>query len=178
MLLEYDINSYEFKNDNSTFILYYRDDSQFSKTTLHNFLRYCSFFVQNYVCGLILIVVNVIIYIRIKKLIKSKKKMQTCRNNSNLERTVRSIKIMLYANSATTIIFRIPRMIYFVFNDILHKKIFDNIIHEYSTLILFFFISFSITIRFFLYYLTNNLFRHVFNQMIRRMFMRNIVNVS
>ena len=179
MLFEYDIVAYDLKynNDNSTRVLYYQKESEFVKTKLHDVFRYGSFFLQNYVLGFSIFIINIAIFIKIKKLMKNKKSIQTTSgNSSSIQRTERSIKMMLYVNSANTIIFRIPRMIYFVFNDVLRKNIFDNSIYEYSTLILYLFISFSITIKFILFYLTNILFRTVFNQMIKRIFLMNFKN--
>ena len=169
----------KFESNNSTELFYYRKNVQFFRSNLRKITRYISFILNHIIMIIILILTNILIYLKVKNIMKKKRYViqRSASSETNIERTERSIKLMLYVGNLNEIICRLPIMVYFIFEEFVDDDGNKSTMLIISSYVLYFLISLSYSIKFFLYYLTNILFRQVFNDylnMFIRLFIKHI----
>ena len=175
LLFESDIVEYfdnDFKNQSTLFEnrpkLFYLKTSYFARTLYHQIFEILAFLIENIICVLVLIIINLLIFMRLRKFMKNKVNIKRNASNQaimnkNMDRTKRSIRLMIFAGNLTLIISRLPVTIDFIVKDILGYQTPKNSFYDYAHQLIFTFISFSFSIKFILYYSTNILFRKTFN---------------
>lgn len=176
------------ENDNITIKLLYRDEAtEFDKTLAKKVLEMGVFLLRDLVFLGLLIFLNVLIYLRVKQTMKNKKSVlkymlnnreetatQTDVNNqvksdftkstkkrtNNIQKTQQKTTLMVVFNGLNYIFGRTPILIYFI---LVNSGIRTDGVYLYNQFaVLAVYISY--TIKFFLYYYSNNKFRKTFKK--------------
>lgn len=169
----------KFKYNNVTFgnksDLYYISNSKFSNSYLFRINNVASFLLLGGISGIVLLILNIVIFVKVKQILHKKQIVQgatainTQRKSSlNIENTKRSMILMVFVGSANTIIGNMPQLVFYIFE--VFKIKMNNDFFKYSSLAAHTFLALSFTIKFILYYWTNNLFRNTFHDYFRILF--------
>jgi hypothetical protein len=158
----FDFKIVEYHSKISNTSLFITDKSDFSHTKFSIIINIVTFAIRDLFYVLILIVLNTLIFLKVKKLIKRKRTIRATTSDSNNEINIKtsllSVKIMVIAGNINNLFGRIP---------ILLNLILDSSINDYKSkqfgIILFHLTIFTVyasyIVKFILYYVTNKNFR-------------------
>jgi hypothetical protein len=158
---EFDIRSYKiyqppFYNLSSTTDFFTIEKSKFSFTNFFRVNKIAGFVMRDFINLLILIFLNILIYLNIRKSIRRKLEIQS--NVSTSAKNVdNSLKLMVFLGSLNNIIGRIPIAIWSILDSVYsYEK--THLLLKIAVL----FVNLSFSFHFILYFITNKLFRKVF----------------
>jgi hypothetical protein len=189
-LFEYDIKPLILKNNQT---LYFLRKSNFTKSTFYGLNKIISFTFSNGITVCILVLLNCLIYIKIRNVIKNKiniiqlsaktindnnysnndTSLQS-QNSTNKNNTLKQIKInnqvklLVYGGSLNAIIARVPLLILLI-----NEFAFTNYTNDFNNIVVLIGLAFlllSYSIKFLLFYLANNLFRSLFNHYVLKLY--------
>ena len=166
------IQSFSIISNNSVFI---SDKSDFSHTEFSIIINIISFIIRDLLYVLILIVLNSLIFFKVKDLIKKKRTIMAnvnsidSNNETNMKSSLLSTKIMVIVGNINNLFGRIP---------ILINLVLDASIEEYESktfgIFIFHLAIFTVytsyIVKFILYYITNKNFRLVILKYLKRIF--------
>ena len=167
-LLEYEIKPIK-SNQTATFNLtiaqtYKLDKTDFVKSNVYFFIKTFSYILLDFLSVVVMVIVNFLIFINVRLLMKQKcninGKNNTNKTMENIKNTNKTVKLMFLVGSVNSIIGRIPNFVYFICDIFLDPN-------KYKTLIgillptTYTILAFSFVFKYFLYYLTNNLFKNI-----------------
>jgi hypothetical protein len=179
ILFSYQLAQYEVigktvldETKNQTKIVYIQNNRPFNDHIIKTILEVVTFFIRDFVCLAILIIINMNLYLRLRKNIKSK--AEFCRQNNRSQKHERVVKDedknmikLVKFESKMTIMFivifinhifgRMPILLFFII-----RNFYDGIIMFYFIRIAVFHIYFSYSISFFFYFFSNRKFKRVF----------------
>jgi hypothetical protein len=156
---------------------YQLEKTSFSEWPLTKWIIMLSFFLRDFVYVIILIILNSMIFYKVRKSIRHKKFIQNIninvsntneagepRKTSSLDtkfkRTNLSLKMMIIIGNLNNLIGRISILLYFILDTtICHYK--NITLGEIMFNLIIFCVYFSYLIKFFLYYITNKTFRSI-----------------
>jgi hypothetical protein len=165
-LLEYEIRPIKSNQTiNLTSTKTYRlEKTEFVKSNFYFFIKTFSYILLDFLSVVIMVIVNFLIFINVRLLMKQKRYING-KNNSNktmenIKNTNKTVKLMFLIGSLNSILGRIPNFVYFIFDIFLDPIYFKTLIGillptTYTIL------AFSFVFKYFLYYLTNNLFKNI-----------------
>lgn len=174
------VNSTSTFYDNQTMITigYMGVKSELSNTFYYKFNKIASFLISDGILVFILFILNIIIFIKVKKTIKTKRFMMdnaSIKENNKptskkkLKNTENSIKFMVFVSSFNTIIGKFPLFVFYLLDTILDSNSFSiKVLINLFNFIAHTVFSLSYTINFVLYYFINNTFRRTVNGYIKK----------
>ena len=165
-----------FNSTNSTTIIsqvfYKTTKTSFSMTIYFKLWRTIAIILFDALNVFILIALNILIFIRIRKTLKTKRFMQTTslrhqnssgKKSTKIENFEKSVKLMIFLGSWTVFAARIVAYAFLIFDTFFEtSKLLD--------LVLTFFFLFMHYCDFLIYYVTNNLVRKTYNAYVRKLF--------
>jgi hypothetical protein len=170
--------------ENSKRHLCREEQTEFSQTTLKKVFEIGVFILRDFVVLLLLISLNVLIYLRVKSNIQNKKlvlnhtesrekediqselketniaRKKHNRQSKIMEKTQQRATFMVLFNGFNYLFGRIPILVFFIWNNLENWS--DSLMTCLEIAVLAVYLSY--TIKFFLYYLSNNRFRRSFNK--------------
>jgi hypothetical protein len=166
-LYEYEIRPIKsnLTTTNQSFIQTYKlEKTEFVKSGIYSFIKTFSYFLLDFLLVLMMVLVNFLIFINVRVLMKQKSCMNSKNNTNktikNIKNTNKTVKLMFLIGSINSILGRIPNFIYFIcdiFLDPIKYKTLIGVLLPTTYTIL----AFSFVFKYFLYYLTNILFKKI-----------------
>ena len=138
---------------------YVMSKTKFAESKIYGWLTLLTYSFRDLITTLILLILNLLIFINVKKAISNKKYLQNRNLDSNEQRNIKStensLKLMVFFGNFNNILGRLPLLIYF-YNSYLIK--FESAwLLDISILIIYL----SYIIKFMLYFFTNKLFKKI-----------------
>ena len=143
---------YKINNDNSTEFKLIK--TNFTKTAFSQAIDLIAFICLHGVNCTLLVTINLLIYFKVKKTIKMKRYLQSNRSNSNVNDAENSVKLMVVLAGLMNIVGKGPSLVFFIYNA------FESI-EEYASVFIILFETLYYSFHFFLYFLTNKIFKHL-----------------
>ena len=178
-LFEYDIKPQTHRNRT----LYFLQKSNFSKSSFYAFNKTTSFAFSNGITVFILVILNILLFLSIRKSIRNKIRIQSSirtnakrSNDDTLDRKNKltrvkinhQVKLLVYGGSLNAIIARMPSLILLVIEFELSNTYSD--FRSIVVLISLASLLISYSIKFVLFYFSNNLFRCLLNQYVIKLY--------
>ena len=188
LLFCYEINKYELfetneSNQTTSRVIYSIDKLYFEKTKLKSTIEIFAYLIRDGIMVLILIILNILIYLHVRKSLIKKKRMlladrytETTQSikGSNIKKKLKNVNIKIIAmvilTTLNNVCGRVPMLIYFIVRNFSTSKLID-IFCKIGVISIFV----SYTLSFFIFYFCNNRFRQIFQKKIAGIFFRRIL---
>jgi hypothetical protein len=146
----------------SVYDFYYIQRSGFSFTVFYKFNQIAGFVLRDFVNVFVLIVLNVLIYLEVRKSMKKKAYLQ---NNEEATASMKSLdnslKLMVFLTSLNSVLGRVPIAVWSILDGI-YDDAWENYYHYCFVGVAMVYVSYLF--HFVLYFFTNKLFRKIFKR--------------
>jgi hypothetical protein len=141
-------------NDNKT--IYTTESINIEYHYLFNINRIVAFSIRDFLNPFISIILNILIYLKVRRVIKRKKTLQK-NKTTNMKNVDNSLKLMIFFGSLNNIVGRVPIALWYIL-DIFYNYEKTHLVLKFAVLA----VDLSYAFHFILYYVTNKLFRQIF----------------